>query len=772
MRLQYKINIISLGILVAVACALTAVGVTTMDRLTWDLNRKLLAAETAQTLDKIAEAYGVLADSGVAAVSSYVEQAQKDLFRDFAGRRGESFGRMSIIAPPANLILDQDQSPGAALDLPCLPDMLQKGEGQVECRFQGKTRLLFYRHFPEWNWLVILSATDEEMFAMRDTFLRSVLAILAASLVVGGVILVSLTRGIVGPLQRLAQAAKALSRGEWRQSLPEPRAGDEVGELTRAFAEMSQRLEEAHGDLEARAQDLRRVNVDLNREVEERRRAEEELARLNRDLEQLVAERTAELEGKARELKEANRRLLELDELKSAFLSSVSHELRTPLTSVLGFTKLITRDFQGSFLPLAGDEALRKKAERIHGNLHIIEQEGERLTRLINDFLDLTKIESGHFEWFDREIAPRDVIQRAVQAVRGLYAQNPLVELVAELEEGLPAVFADADRLEQVLINILNNAAKFTAQGRVALRAGRAPDGFLRLSVSDTGVGIPESELDKIFDKFHQVVHQDTLLEKPKGTGLGLAICRQIVRHYGGRIWAESEPGRGSTFTVELPPALAAVRPAPAPAVEPAPGMPLILVVDDDPAICSYLSQIFQDAGFGVLTAADGRSGLELARQRKPDLITMDILMPGLDGKEAIAKLRRDPELSGVPVLVISVLQEESFGGESASLRKPVDPGQLLDAVYGLLNRACPEQPLVVLRRNGPEVLAPFFALCQEKITHCTEEELWKEIAAGFQGTVVVPGWAAGVLDLSALRGRKGVHVLIMPEPRGTPSRK
>ncbi|MEW5773976.1 MAG: ATP-binding protein [Thermodesulfobacteriota bacterium] len=516
--------------------------------------------------------------------------------------------------------------------------------------------------------------------------------------------------------------------------------------------------------------------MDATWKVVERRRAEVALREAHAGLERMVAERTAELTAKARELEQANRRLLELDELKSAFLSSVSHELRTPLTSVLGFAKLVQRDFAGHYLRLgAGEPGLERRGERICQNLAIIESEGGRLSRLINDFLDLTKIESGRVEWRDQDVSPTAAILRAVEAVRGQCLDRPELLLDARIPPDLPVVRMDPDRLEQVLVNILGNAAKFTQAGRVGVRA-EAREGILRVSVEDTGVGIPAEELGRIFDKFHQVAQGDTLRDKPRGSGLGLAICRQIVEHYRGRIWAESELGRGSVFHVELPLAAGVVRPA-APQLDPAlleppPGAilarPLVVVADDDPALCSFLAQIFQDAGFGVLAALDGERALELAREHRPDLVTMDILMPGLDGREAIARLRADPELEGIPVLVISVLRQESFGGEDAALCKPVTPERLLDVVHGLLGHPCIAEPILALEREGALRLGPYFALCEGRIEQCDEAGLWRRLEEGFRGTVLLSAWAAAHLDLARLTAAPGVHVFILPD-RGAP---
>ncbi len=292
-----------------------------------------------------------------------------------------------------------------------------------------------------------------------------------------------------------------------------------------------------------------------NTDVTARMRAERRLEILNRHLREAVKERTRRLAEKAAELEAANARLKELDRLKSGFLSTVSHDLRTPLTSIMGFAKLINRDFNRYFAPFAaGHDRLGRQADRITENLAIIESEGERLTRLINDFLDLSKIESGRAQWRDAPVDVQAILLRAADAVRGDFEAKPEVAFSMDIAPDLPRLFMDPDRLSQVLVNLLGNAAKFTDAGKVKLRAMTAGDS-LRVEVSDTGQGVPREALEKIFDKFHQAEAGDTVEEgrRRKGTGLGLAICRQIVTHYGGRIWAESELGRGSTFTMDLP---------------------------------------------------------------------------------------------------------------------------------------------------------------------------------------------------------------------------
>lgn len=254
------------------------------------------------------------------------------------------------------------------------------------------------------------------------------------------------------------------------------------------------------------------------------------------------------------QLETANKRLQELDKLKSDFLSSVSHELRTPLTSIRGFAHLIAKDFSRSFAPLSDkDPSLRKKSQRIGDNLEIILKETERLTRLINDVLDLAKIEAGRVDWNDGLVNVGQLVRDSINAVEGIFSLKPSVVLRHHVAQGVPNVLGDADRLQQVLVNLLNNAVKFTEQGEVVVTVYKNDENMVQVDVEDTGIGFSQDEADSIFDKFQQSKMRDTLTDKPQGTGLGLAITREIVTRHGGRIWARSEPGAGSVFSLTLP---------------------------------------------------------------------------------------------------------------------------------------------------------------------------------------------------------------------------
>ncbi len=554
MKIQLKINVASLGILIAVATAIAVAGVLAIEELSSDLNRKLLSTELDNVVAHLADIQQILVESGVSSVPAYVESAQKEAVQDITSGNQRRFGHLSVVlSPSGSVIVHEDLEPGKHYDLECLPEIMKTPSGVTRCFYRGEEWLLFHKTFPEWNWVVILSASTREMLAMRTAFLRKVVLIIAISLIFGVALLIALTRGMVGPVQQLAKAAMGLSQGRFDTPLPKVRADDEVAELTRAFKFMSESLAVAHRDLERRTRELVAINEDLNIEVADRKKAEANLADLNHRLEQLVEERTRELARKAEELEIANQRLMELDEMKSSFLSAVSHELRTPLTSVLGFAKIIRKEFSRYFKTLsAGDEVLEEKSRRIEHNLEIIETEGVRLTRMINDVLDLNKIESGHLEWDDELLNPGDIVRRVVNFMSGLYSSKPGVELELDIRGNLPELRIDSDRLEQVLINLLNNAYKFTRQGVVTVVCLANGNGNLLIKVSDTGEGIPPEDLEGIFDKFYQG-RQGFLQSGSQGAGLGLAISKNIVTHYGGRIWAESELGRGSTFHVVLP---------------------------------------------------------------------------------------------------------------------------------------------------------------------------------------------------------------------------
>jgi PAS domain S-box-containing protein len=319
----------------------------------------------------------------------------------------------------------------------------------------------------------------------------------------------------------------------------------------------------------------------------------------------------------------------EVDRMKTDFIATVSHELRTPLTSVLGFAKLARTKLE-LLLPFVpeGDKKVARAAQQVAGNLEIISSEGARLGDLINDVLDISKLEAGRVDWREDVIHAGELVDRALTATSGLFHDSP-VQRVRKVDDGLPAFVGDTQRLLQVVINLISNASKFTREGSITVQARRVPDG-IEISVEDTGPGIPAKDHALIFERFRQST-SDTLTDKPKGTGLGLAISKHIVEHHGGRIWVESEVGRGSRFAFVLP-AQAATKAEPAPSDEvlgtlvtrvsdlfPQENLRRgadVLVVDDDDSARELLVQVLTDAGHQVRTAKDGVAAMTEIRAR------------------------------------------------------------------------------------------------------------------------------------------------------------
>ena len=288
-----------------------------------------------------------------------------------------------------------------------------------------------------------------------------------------------------------------------------------------------------------------------------------EVEEANRELEGRVATRTAQLAEMTQEAQAALATAEAASATKSQFLANVSHELRTPLTSIVGFTKIVRKRLDEVVLPAlaaardgaSDDPKLDRAVRQVGENLDIVATEGDRLTALVTEVLDLEKIEAGKMEFRDEPVDVADVVERATAATAALFDTTGL-ELRRDVEAGLPAVRGDGHRLVQVVINLLSNAVKFTPAGSVTVRAAAAAGGpgdagSVVVSVADTGIGIAPDDQARVFEQFAQA--GDTLSETPRGTGLGLAISRQIVEHHGGRIWLESEPGVGSTFSFSLP---------------------------------------------------------------------------------------------------------------------------------------------------------------------------------------------------------------------------
>ncbi len=443
------------------------------------------------------------------------------------------------------------------------------------------------------------------------------------------------------------------------------------------------------------------------------------------------------------ELLRARREAEAANAAKSQFLASMSHELRTPLNAILGYSEMLQED------------AEERGYSDLTPDLEKIQAAGRHLLTLINEVLDLSKIEAGKMELYLETVEVPRVVEEVATTVR------PLMERKANRLEvrrgpGLGTMHTDVTRLRQVLLNLLSNAAKFTEQGTVTLAVERMEDGAspsMVFRVSDTGIGMTREQLGRVFEAFTQA--DASTASKYGGTGLGLALSRKFCQLMGGDISVASEPGKGSTFTVRLPvvvgaPTSEAVASAVGP-VDQAVGAGTVLVIDDDAAARDLLKRFLEREGFHTVEAATGESGLRLAREVKPDVITLDVLMPGMDGWAVLTALKADPQLAEIPVIMLSIVDEKNLGftlGASEYLTKPIDRERLAAVIRKYAQGTSPAA-LVVEDDKGTRKL----------LRRALEKEGWTVVEAE-NGRVALDRLASGSPDLVILD-------LMMPEMDG-----
>ena len=403
-----------------------------------------------------------------------------------------------------------------------------------------------------------------------------------------------------------------------------------------------------------------------------------------------LTEQNETLEDQRRRIVQVNRDLQHASAMKDRFLASVSHELRTPMTVILGFTGGLLRGAQGPLTPPQSESL-----ERVQRNAKL-------LLELINNVLDISKIEAGKMEVKLSPVSLSTIVRQA-EADYGEAARKKGIAFRAESAPGLDMVTTDAGKITQLLANLVGNALKFTETGTILVRAEPRGEDQWALIVADTGIGIPEEEQGSVFEEFAQADAPDH--KGRGGTGLGLAIVRKLALVLGGSVSLDSAPGRGSRFTVLLPREAAGKREEERPEPERPIAAPdsdarkTVLVVDDDEGVRKLLAFELLPYGVTVLEAADGAAGLAAARIEKPNAILLDVLMPRLDGWETLRLLKEDPETRDIPVVILSVVENRAFGfslGAFEYMLKPVDHNDLL-AILNRLRIIGPNRDVLVV---------------------------------------------------------------------------
>ena len=448
------------------------------------------------------------------------------------------------------------------------------------------------------------------------------------------------------------------------------------------------------------------------------------------------------------ELQKAMEAAEEATRVKSDFLAKMSHELRTPLNAIIGYSEMLQEEAED-----LGQEHFIPDLQKIHGA-------GRHLLGLINDILDLSKIEAGKMGLYLETFGIAPMIRDVVATITPLVEKNANT-LEVHCADDLGTMRADLTKVRQGLFNLLSNACKFTERGAITLGANREMvDGtaWIKFRVTDTGIGMTPEQMGKLFEAFSQA--EESTTRKYGGTGLGLVISQKFCHMMGGDITVESALGQGTTFTILLPAEVvdpeAALAPhaevIPAAAVPTTEGAPTVLVIDDDPRVHDLMQRFLRKEGLQMVAALDGEEGLRLAKTVRPTMITLDVLMPGMDGWAVLSALKSDPELTDIPVIMITIMDEKQMGytlGAADYLTKPIEWKRLASILqkYKCAHPPCP----VLVVEDDAEI--------RKLLGRRLEKEGWA-VAEAENGRVALERMAENRPDLILLD-------LMMPEMDG-----
>ncbi len=526
----------------------------------------------------------------------------------------------------------------------------------------------------------------------QQNLLQTTQQLLNVSTVVYGLVVIFIIVVVVleakklsDPIRELTKQAERFGQGDYTSQIS-VRARDETGRLATVLNKSREKIASY---------------------IQQTKQAQDALQRANEDLERRVEERTEELKV-AKEASEA------ADRAKTTFLANMSHELRTPLNAIIGYSERLEEEAEDM-----GQKDFVRDLSKIRGA-------GKHLLELIDDILDISKVEAGKMDLF---LEPFDIVPMVQDVVANI---EPLVKknsntLKVDCADDLGAMRADLTKVRQVLFNLVSNACKFTEQGVIALWVNKEMvngQNWISFRVRDTGIGMSPEQMGKLFQPFSQA--EISTGSKYGGTGLGLAISKKFCQMMGGDITVESELGRGCTFSVKLPAEVIERKGGPAPhgdefqtsAVALPEGTATVLVIDNDPTVHDLMQRFLSKEGLRMVAAANGEEGLRLAKELRPAVITLDVLMPSMDGWAVLTALKADPALTDIPVIVISVLNQKHMGfslGATDYLLKPID-WERLAAILQKHQCAHPPCPMLVVEDDVE---------MREKLRRTLEKEGW-----------------------------------------------
>ena len=562
---------------------------------------------------------------------------------------------------------DQDSQ---CLTLPALP------AGQPEAHWLKDKEIVLVRSIVfqgKPTAIVSIRSGVEELNRRLERYAGIAAIVLLASLLAALLVSSVFRKAVAEPIVHLAELAKIVSRDRNYSLRATPVRG--VGELTI--------LIEAFNEMLAQTQ-----------------KSEAALRQAHDQLEVRVKERTAELEAAKKEVEEFSYSVIRAKEeveraskFKDQFLSTMSHELRTPLNAVLGFSDLLNEERYG---PL--NDRQRRYVNHIH-------TAGKHLLRLINDILDLSKIEAGRLQLTIENVALKTTFAEVVDTMRPLADKKS--QILANFQDVDLSVQADPTRLKQVLMNLIGNAIKFTPEGGRIELAARKEGEMVRMEVRDSGPGIPPEEQKRIFEAFYRLRQSSNAAE---GTGLGLAITQRLVELHGGQLGLESQQGSGSCFYFTLPavPTVEERKRLEARTRDAAAGPARVLVLEDDPVAAHLLESHLAPAGYAVVLCSEPSRAVEIAAELQPQAITLDIIMKPVNGWEILSNLKMDPRTEKIPVIVVSIVDQPTTGallGADEYIVKPVEKTTLLAAVERSIERhgrSRQLRPILVVDDDGP----------------------------------------------------------------------